>query len=218
MMTRSFRAELQKSRRRHDWLVAAGIALVVVLWASVTYDLDTPEELASCYSALYFAVPLMNAIVMPVGMAALASRIWDSETKGETCKLLFTLQSRESLFCGKAALGMLENLLVCLIEVAGVWALGLWKGSTQAPDPVLAVGFCGALIGLFAAYMPTWFGYFVPFGYYVPLNGVLMSWDRDTRITTFYLTDFRWWLLGVTVLLGLLCAAACRRSIQTKEV
>ena len=146
---------------------------------------------------------------------------------------------------------MLENLLVCLIEVAGVWALGLWKGSTQAPDPVrfgwlflcaflvnamlyffsfylslrfrnqvtaLAVGFCGALIGLFAAYMPTWFGYFVPFGYYVPLNGVLMSWDRDTRITTFYLTDFRWWLLGVTVLLGLLCAAACRRSIQTKEV
>ena len=188
---------------------------------------------------------------MPVGMAALASRIWDSETKGETCKLLFTLQSRESLFCGKAALGMLENLLVCLIEVAGVWALGLWKGSTQAPDPVrfgwlflcaflvnamlyffsfylslrfrnqvtaLAVGFCGALIGLFAAYMPTWFGYFVPFGYYVPLNGVLMSWDRDTRITTFYLTDFRWWLLGVTVLLGLLCAAACRRSIQTKEV
>ena len=82
----------------------------------------------------------------------------------------------------------------------------------------LAVGFCGALIGLFAAYMPTWFGYFVPFGYYVPLNGVLMNWDRDTRITTFYLTDFRWWLLGVTVLLGLLCAAACRRSIQTKEV
>ena len=142
MMTRSFRAELQKSRRRHDWLVAAGIALVVVLWASVTYDLDTPEELASCYSALYFAVPLMNAIVMPVGMAALASRIWDSETKGETCKLLFTLQSRESLFCGKAALGMLENLLVCLIEVAGVWALGLWKGSTQAPDPVAAYRRC----------------------------------------------------------------------------
>ena len=27
--------------------VAAGIALVVVLWASVTYDMDTPEELAS---------------------------------------------------------------------------------------------------------------------------------------------------------------------------
>lgn len=249
-MCKALHAECQKARRRHDLLVAVGIALLVLLWVGVSYKVDTPEEQASCYLMLYYAIPIMNAVVMPIGMAALASRIWDSETKGETCKLLFTLQSRGSLFAAKAALGMLENLLVCGVEILGVWAVGQWKG-TQEPDPgrfawlflctfavngmlyffsfwlsirfrnqvaALAVGFCGALIGLFAAFMPPVFSFFVPFGYYIPLTSVGMTYDAETRISTYFPVDFRWWLLGVTAALGFAAASLCCRAIQTKEV
>lgn len=246
-----FGVECRKAHRRHDLPVVIGIALLVLLWGGTSYKLETAQELASGFSSLYYAVPIMNAVVMPVGMATLASRIWDVETKGESCKLLFTLQSRGSLFWGKAALGLLENVAVCVIETAGIYGMGLFKGVTEPPRPgrffwlfaatflvnamlyflsllitirvrnpvaALAVGFCGALIGLFAAFMPVVFSYFIPFGYYVPLSAVSMHWDAETRISTFPLTEYPLWLLGVTAALALLAAAACRRAIETKEV
>ena len=119
-----FGVECRKARRRHDVPVTIGIALLVLLWAGANYEMDTAQELATGYSAMYYAIPVMNAVVMPVGRATLASRIWDVETKGESCKLLFTLQSRGSLLWGKVALGLAENLAVCAIETAGVYAMG----------------------------------------------------------------------------------------------
>lgn len=243
-------AEMQKARRRHDLPVAVGIALIVVLWASASAP-GTADELANGYSSLLYALPIMNAVVMPVGMAALASRIWDAETKGQTCKLLFTLQSRNSLFAAKVALGMLENLLVCGLECLALPLLGFFQGFTERLDTglclwllvctfcvngmlyflsfllsirvenqvaALAVGFCGALIGLFASFMPMWFAYLVPFGYYIPLSPVGMNWDADTRIAEMFVQPLCLPLLAVTVALAAVLARLCRRAIQNKEV
>lgn len=247
---RTLWAEIQKAHRRHDLPVAVGIALIVTLWASASSP-STADELASGYSGLLYALPIMNAVVMPVGMAALASRIWDAETKGQTCKLLFTLQSRSSLFAAKAGLGILENLLVCLLECGTTLVLGRCLGFTEVLDiglylwlllctfcvngmlyflslllsirlenqvAALAVGFCGALIGLFASFMPVWFGYLVPFGYYVSLSPMGMSWDAATRIAELYVRPLCFPLLGVTVFLAVVLAWLCRRAIENKEV
>ena len=243
-------AEVQKAHRRHDLPVAVGIALIVVLWASASAP-STADEQATGYSALLYALPIMNAVVMPVGMAALASRIWDAETKGQTCKLLFTLQTRESLFGAKTALGMLENLLVCALEGLALPVLGMFQGVTETLNTgiflwlllctfcvngmlyflafllsirmanqvaALAVGFCGALLGLFAAFMPPWVSYLIPFGYYIPLSPVGMSWDADTRIAEMFLRPLCWPLLAFTVLLAAVLAWLCRRAIALKEV
>ena len=69
---------------------------------------------------------------MPVMMAVLASRLWDMEIKGNTTKLLYTLQSRRSLFAGKAVFGVLEVLLVTVLELACVPVLGRVHGYTEA--------------------------------------------------------------------------------------
>ena len=69
---------------------------------------------------------------MPVLMAVLASRLWDMEIKGNTAKLLYTLQSRRSLFAGKAAFGLLEILLVTLLEMGAAVLLGIVHGYTEA--------------------------------------------------------------------------------------
>lgn len=248
-MARSFGAELQKARRRWDLAVALGIPLIVFLWASRA----TPggENPASGYAGMFYSLPLMNAVIMPVGMAALASRIWDCETKGSACKLLYTLQTRQSLFAAKALLGLLENLLVCAVECGGLLALGRVQGYTEALLPgrlgwlflctflvnamlyffsfwlsmrfanqvvALAVGFCGALIGLFAAFMPVVFSYFIPFGYYIPLGAVGMDWNPETRVAAYFYKDYPWWLLGVTALLAAALAALCLHTVKDKEV
>lgn len=64
------------------------------------------DEQANAYSALFYGVPIINTILLPVLMAVLASRLWDVEVKGYTAKLLYTLQSRRSLFFGKAVFGL----------------------------------------------------------------------------------------------------------------
>ena len=105
--------------------------IIVVLWVGGLAPAD-PEELANGYSALLYSLPVIEAILMPVMMAVLASRLWDMEIKGNTAKLLYTLQSRRSLFAGKAVFGVLEVLLVTVLELACVPVLGRVHGYTEA--------------------------------------------------------------------------------------
>lgn len=127
----AFRAELQKAHRRHDLALCLLIPGIVVLWVGGLAPAD-PEELANGYSALLYSLPVIEAILMPVMMAVLASRLWDMEIKGNTTKLLYTLQSRRSLFAGKAVFGVLEVLLATVLELACVPVLGRVHGYTEA--------------------------------------------------------------------------------------
>lgn len=91
------------------------------------------DELANAYSALLYALPVMNAILMPIVMALIASRLWDMEVKGSTTKLLYTLQSRRSLFAGKALLGTGEVLLMVTLKwlYPSCWAgAGLYRDAS----------------------------------------------------------------------------------------
>lgn len=127
----AFRAELQKAHRRHDLALCLLLPGIVVLWVGGLAPAD-PEELANGYSALLYSLPVIEAILMPVMMAVLASRLWDMEIKGNTTKLLYTLQSSRSLFAGKAVFGVLEVLLVTVLELACVPVLGRVHGYTEA--------------------------------------------------------------------------------------
>lgn len=130
---RTLCAELKKSRRRHNLLVTVSISLFVLLWATQTGGTEE-GRLEQGYSALFYAVPVMNTVVMPLGTAVLASRLWDLESKGNSCRMLLTLQSRKSLFRGKAAVALLQILLIGVIECAGIPALGKHFGYTEALD------------------------------------------------------------------------------------
>ena len=130
---RTLYAELKKARRRHNLFVAVSISLFVLLWATQTGG--TGEgRLEQGYSALFYAVPVMNTVVMPLGTAVLASRLWDLESKGKTCRMLLTLQSRKDLFWGKAVVALLQILLIGLMESVGILALGKHFGFTEPRD------------------------------------------------------------------------------------
>ena len=129
---RTLCAELKKSRRRHNALVAAGISLIALLWATQTGG--KREDVSQGYSALLYAIPIINTVIMPLGTAVLASRLWDLESKEKCCRILLTLQSRASLFFGKAVVTLLQVLLTVAVESAGILALGKWAGYTDALD------------------------------------------------------------------------------------
>lgn len=130
---RTLCAELKKSRRRHNTLVAVCLSLFVLLWATRTGGTGE-ERLEQGYSGLFYAVPVMNTVVMPLGTAVLASRLWDLESKEKSCRMLLTLQSRGALFLGKGAVALLQILLIGIIESVGILALGKHSGFTEALD------------------------------------------------------------------------------------
>ena len=123
-------AERIKAARRHDLLLAALTGLLTALCAAVRPEEDWQRAVG--YSALTVNLSLMNAVVMPLAMAALASRLWDMETRGSGCRLLFTLQSWESLFGAKALRGLVQNVVICLAEGAVFLLAGRMWGYTQA--------------------------------------------------------------------------------------
>lgn len=134
-MLRSLHAEFQKAHRRHDLLVCLLLPVTVLLWSGYTAP-DEADSTVNAFSALFYSAPVMNSILMPIGMAVLATRLWDVEVKGNFPKLLYTLQSRRSLFAAKAALGFGEVLLVAALETACILAVGRWKGYTEVIPPV----------------------------------------------------------------------------------
>lgn len=80
-MGKALHAELQKARRRHDLLICLAVPVVVYLWAGAQAPTGA-DELANAYSALLYVLPALNAILMPIVMALIASRLWDMEVKG----------------------------------------------------------------------------------------------------------------------------------------
>ena len=130
---KELRAELRKTRRRQLSLTAVCISLFVLLWATQTGG-SGAERAAVGYSALFYAVPVMNTVVMPLGIAVIASRIWDIESKENNCRLLLTLQSRSALFLSKTLLGLFQIVLICAVEGVGLLALGRLSGYTEALD------------------------------------------------------------------------------------
>lgn len=129
-MYTSIRTELQKARRRHDLIVCLLVPVMALLWCQSAAPTGA-DELASAYSALFYSLPIINTILMPLAMAILASRLWDVEVKGCTPKLLYTLQSRRSLFAAKAALGLAEIFLIVTLEAAGAPLIGHLQHYTQ---------------------------------------------------------------------------------------
>ena len=130
-MLQALHAEWQKARRRHDLVLCLTFAVILYLWLGSTAPIGQ-DELANAYSALFYGVPIINTILLPVLMAVLASRLWDVEVKGYTAKLLYTLQSRRSLFFGKAVFGLGEIVLMVALEAAVLLLLGHTQGYTEA--------------------------------------------------------------------------------------
>lgn len=99
-------AERQKSRKRHLYSVPAAFLGFQFLWMIWQLRTSSAEELQHGYTMLFYQLPMLNAILLPVMAAVIASRLCDMELKGDTLKLLYTLQKRTVFYDCKYLAGL----------------------------------------------------------------------------------------------------------------
>ena len=250
-MAGAFHIEVKKARRRHDLLFCLLVPLIVMLWIG---GISAPSqgELTNAYSALFYSIPVANVLILPIVMAVLPRRLWDMEVKGSTWKLLYTLQSRRSLFLGKALFGIMEVIFITFLEMGGAYLTGKIYGYTEAfpvnqflyltvctlmvelliffgaflimlltknPLPAFCAGIVASLTGLFSAFMPQIISYFVPWGYFIPLNAYeVADWEQTTHTVTYGTRPYNWGLLMFTLILTMILFYVSWRRVQKQEV
>ena len=86
--TTQIKAEQIKARRRYVWAVTVVLCLVLFLWGTFNFRNADAADFARGYSRLFYQIPLLNTVLLPLGLAVIASRLCDWEIKGNTLKLL----------------------------------------------------------------------------------------------------------------------------------
>lgn len=130
-MITALRAELKKIKGRFLWALPIGVAGMEFLWMMSNSYLSRPEASAEGYFTLLYQLPLLNTIFLPLILAVMASRICDAENKGNTYKLLCTMQEKKRIFNAKLLLGGIYILFLTLLEGANVLLIGRLLHFTQ---------------------------------------------------------------------------------------
>lgn len=110
-LTKTISLELKKTKRRGIWLVLALFLLLITGYLG--YNLNDERFLGFGWMMALYNAPLMNAILIPTGIAVFASRIIDMEHKGNTWKLLETMQRKSDIYLGKILYGFAAILIFC---------------------------------------------------------------------------------------------------------
>lgn len=141
-MIKAFYIELKKLKHRKLFLLLIGFLTMLFFWVAVTTNADDAYVIANGYYSELYQLPIMNTILLPVFIAVIASRIWDTEHKGNTFKLLYTLQQRSSIYFAKSMLGVLFMLLISIGEFIIILLISNLYGFTQALPVKHMIIFC----------------------------------------------------------------------------
>lgn len=139
-------AEHKKVKYRKIWLVVLAGIMIQFLWSAWTFQKADDRLLAQGYSYLLYELPLLNAIFMPVLMSVIASRLCDAEVKGDTFKLLYTMQKSGSLYDCKLIFGIRYILLIIVLQTVMIIVNGRIFQFTEELDIQMLVIHCISLL------------------------------------------------------------------------
>ena len=119
------RLEFFKGRRRKIAILCLACLGIQTAWMVVDLLRMEPEELAQGWMQLVYTLLLVDAITLPLTMAALASRTCELEHKENTWKLLETLVRPQALYRAKLTWGAILILGMLVVEMALFVCFGL---------------------------------------------------------------------------------------------
>lgn len=125
------KAEAMKQKGKRNILVPAAFLALLFFWTLFLLKGIKQEELPFGYFSLLYQYPVMNAILVPLIVSVTASRICDMEVKGDTMKILFTLEKRGHFFDCKFLMGMKYLVLFFVGQTALIPLSGKLFGFTQ---------------------------------------------------------------------------------------
>lgn len=130
-LSRELKAETMKQKGKRNILVPLAFLALLFFWTLFLLKGIKQEELPSGYFSLLYQYPVMNAILVPLMVSVVASRICDMEVKGDTMKILFTLEKRGHFFDCKFLMGMKYLVLFFAGQTALILLSGKLFGFTQ---------------------------------------------------------------------------------------
>lgn len=125
------KAEAMKQKGKRNILVPVAFLALLFFWTLFLLKGIKQEELPFGYFSLLYQYPVMNAILVPLMVSVAASRICDMEVKGDTMKILFTLEKRGHFFDCKFLMGMKYLVLFFVGQTALIPLSGKLFGFTQ---------------------------------------------------------------------------------------
>ena len=127
-MKQAISLEFAKLRGRFLWLLPVLCLLVQGAWLWWSMSSMRHQEIVQGWLHYLYQLPAINAIVLPVLMAVMASRVADIEHKGLMLKELYTMQPRGQLLLAKLILGGWYLLWLMAGQVFTMLFIGLYKG------------------------------------------------------------------------------------------
>lgn len=120
--------EFYKCRRRKIVLVCAAVLAVELIWMEAFFTRQDAEDLKWGWMLLLYNLAMVDAIVLPISVATLASRSCELEHKGSTWKLLETMASPGQLYAAKLSWGALVLVILLIVRSGLFLAVGMVQG------------------------------------------------------------------------------------------
>ncbi len=108
------------------------VLAIILLWTGWMARDPDPVMCKTGYTYMTTTLLLLNSIFLPVTAAVMASRLMDMENKGNTYKLLCTLQEKSTLFTCKLLLAASHLLVFFAAETVLLFEIGQWAGFTES--------------------------------------------------------------------------------------
>ncbi len=115
--------EFFKCRRRKVVLVCATVLGTELAWFGAYLTRQDASDLVQGWMLLFYNLAMIDAIILPISVATLASRNCELEHKGATLKLLETMAPPGRLYLAKLSWGAL--VLAVLLTVRSVLFLAM---------------------------------------------------------------------------------------------
>lgn len=125
---KAFIMEFHKIRRRKIWIVVAALIAVQLMWALWAFRNMDERDLQQGWMYCLYEFPILNAIMMPVIAAVVASRLCEIEHRGQTFKLLETVMPAGRLFDAKFLCGAVYMTAAAVLQLLVIVIAGNAKG------------------------------------------------------------------------------------------
>ena len=148
----ALKEEFFKSRRKHTFLIVAAFAAIELFW--LLWSFKSGQKIENGWFDILYNIPVLDAVICHVLAAVTAGQNADLEHRGDTCKLLYTMQNKSSLYNAKAVFGLLAMVLFFILQTAVILLIGqLYEFNGPVPsDKILTTTCIGFLVTL-AVYM-----------------------------------------------------------------
>lgn len=182
------------------------------IWCSYGLRTSSDSQRQWGWMILLYQMPILNAILAPSFVAVIASRIADVEHKGEVLKLLYTLQSRSSLYHAKLSIGLLFCFLLSLGQmVVTIFTGVVFHFEHAVPLDKMSLYFFFSFLVTFASYIlqlnlslfihnqmvslcigitGSFCGLFLMFLYQYPILQHVVLWTNYVTLTLCIMSDY----------------------------